>query len=234
MICNSLRRASGALAAAWCFSLSAACATPGAAPSPARTVAAITASDVKLRDYAIADDSMMGRKAGEKGNVMMTSYLASEVARFGLQPYEVSNYARPGAESRHNLAYWRYADYAGIGPGAHGRVTLDSSLVATRRHRAPEPWAELVERQGHGSSPETVLTPAEKAREMLLMGLRLAEGIDTARFEQRTDMPLSGAIDNEVLQMALEAGYVTAAKGRLAATPDGRLRLDALLGALVR
>ena len=76
---------------------------------------------------------------------------AEEAARFGLLPYEVSNYARPGAESRHNLAYWRYGDYAGIGPGAHGRVTLGGDLLATRRHRAPEVWAERVERDGHGT-----------------------------------------------------------------------------------
>ena len=74
-----------------------------------------------------------------------------ECARAGLLAYEISNYARPGEESRHNLAYWRYLDYAGIGPGAHGRITVDGSLLATRRHRAPEPWAERVERIGHGA-----------------------------------------------------------------------------------
>ena len=77
---------------------------------------------------------------------------ADACAGHGLLPYEVSNLARTGAESRHNLAYWRYADYAGIGPGAHGRVTLGVELVATRRHRAPEPWADRVERHGHGST----------------------------------------------------------------------------------
>ena len=97
---------------------------------------------------------------------------AEEAANFGLLAYEVSNYARPGSESRHNLAYWRYGDYAGIGPGAHGRVSLDGNLLATRRHRAPEPWAELVERQGHGSTTEEIVAPRDRAREMLLMGLR--------------------------------------------------------------
>src|SRR5205085_12438426 len=109
-----------------------------------------------------------------------------EAARFGLLPYEVSNYARPGAESRHNLVYWRYGDYAGIGPGAHGRITLDQRLVATRRHRAPEPWAELVEQHGHGCTGDDWLGPVERGREMLMMGLRLAEGIDMARFQART------------------------------------------------
>ncbi len=154
-------------------------------------------------------------------------------ARFGLLPYEVSNYAKPGAESRHNLAYWRYSDYAGIGPGAHGRVLIDGRLLATRRHRAPEPWAERVERQGHGSTAETEITPVERAREMLLMGLRLTEGIDAARFAARTGLALDSAIDAETLARALDAGYLTRTAARLAPTPEGRKRLDSLLAALV-
>lgn len=159
---------------------------------------------------------------------------ASEAASFGLRPYEISNYAKPGAESRHNLAYWRYADYAGIGPGAHGRVTRGADLVATRRHRAPEPWADRVERDGHGSTDETVLSTSEKAQEMLLMGLRLAEGIDIARFERRTGVALAAAIDTAVLTQAIDAAYMTLDAGRLVATTEGRLRLDSLLAALVR
>jgi len=89
---------------------------------------------------------------------------AEEAARVGLAAYEVSNYARPGAESRHNLAYWRYQDYAGIGPGAHGRVELDGALLATRRHRAPEPCAALVAAPGHGSAAEAVVPPGGPAR----------------------------------------------------------------------
>jgi len=155
-----------------------------------------------------------------------------EAARFGLLPYEVSNYARPGAESRHNLAYWRYADYAGIGPGAHGRLTRDGALHATRRHRAPEAWAERVERCGHGTVEETALDAQQRAREMLLMGLRLTEGIDPARFLARTGMTLAAATDPGVLSDAIEAEYLAWRAGRLCATPEGRLRLDALLAAL--
>ncbi len=158
---------------------------------------------------------------------------AEAAAGFGLLPYEISNYARPGAESRHNLAYWRYADYAGIGPGAHGRVTVDGALRAARRHRPPEPWAERVERQGHGTAREDPVPPEERAREMLLMGLRLAEGIDEARFAARTGLPLDAAIDSGVLAQAVEAGYLRRADGRLVAEAEGRLRLDALLGAMV-
>jgi len=158
---------------------------------------------------------------------------AEACARHGLLPYEVSNLARPGAESRHNLAYWRYADYAGIGPGAHGRITLGGELVATRRHRAPEPWADRVERQGHGSTAEERIGPRDRAREMLLMGLRLTEGIDAERFAARTGMALEAALDPDVLGQAQEAGYLTHAAGRLAATAEGRLRLDSLLAQLV-
>jgi len=157
-----------------------------------------------------------------------------ETARFGLHAYEVSNYAKQGAESRHNLAYWRYTDYAGIGPGAHGRVSVGSDLLATRRHRAPEVWAEKVERQGHGTIDERIVGRPEKAREMLLMGLRLTEGIDAMLFAERTGMALDAAVDADVLQQAVAEGYLEWQSGRLAALPEGRLRLDALLAALVR
>ena len=159
---------------------------------------------------------------------------AEEAGRFGLLAYEVSNYARPGAESRHNLAYWRYGDYAGIGPGAHGRVSLPGGiLLATRRHRAPEVWAERVERCGHGSQGDAEVSPCERAREMLLMGLRLDEGIDEARFASRTGVAMDEAIEPDVLDQAISAGYVERGGGILRATPEGRLRLDALLVALV-
>jgi oxygen-independent coproporphyrinogen-3 oxidase len=159
---------------------------------------------------------------------------AEEAARFGLLPYEVSNYAKPGSESRHNLAYWRYADYAGIGPGAHGRVSVGDRLLATRRHRAPEIWAERVEAIGHGSGEDVAVTERERAREMLLMGLRLAEGISAARFEARTGLALADAVEPDILAQAIEAGYLVQDGDRLRATREGRLRLDALLGALVR
>ncbi len=158
----------------------------------------------------------------------------SVCARHGLAAYEVSNLARPGGESRHNLAYWRYSDYAGIGPGAHGRVSLGDRLVATRRHRAPEPWAERVERQGHGSTAEEDILPPDRAREMLLMGLRLTEGVDPDRFATRTGLALEDALDSDVLQRATEEGYLERPQGRLAATSEGRLRLDPLLVALLR
>ena len=158
---------------------------------------------------------------------------AEEAARFGLLPYEISNYAKPGAESRHNLQYWRYGDYAGIGPGAHGRLTLDGHLVATRRHRAPEAWADLVERTGHGMTEQLTLRSEEMVREMLLMGLRLTEGVSADRFLARTGRTLSSAVDADMIRRAAEEGYIIWHDGRLTATQEGRRRLDALLPYLV-
>ena len=151
----------------------------------------------------------------------------------GLHAYEISNYARPGAESRHNLAYWRYGDYAGIGPGAHGRITLGGRRVATRRHRAPEPWAALVERDGHGTTEETEIPPLDRGREALLMGLRLTEGVEAAVFARRTGLALDAALDPSILEAAIEAGYLVRTQERLAATAEGRRRLDSLLPRLL-
>lgn len=151
----------------------------------------------------------------------------------GMNAYEVSNYARPGSESQHNLTYWRYADYLGIGPGAHGRLSLGNTLTATRRHRAPEPWAERVEKTGTGQTSAEELAPHERAQEMLLMGLRVQEGINLHRFYTRTGLPLDNAVDQNVLAQALDEGYLTRTTDTLRATAEGRLRLEALLAALV-
>ncbi|MEJ0048325.1 MAG: radical SAM family heme chaperone HemW [Rhodospirillales bacterium] len=159
---------------------------------------------------------------------------ADAAAEAGLLAYEISNYAAPGAESRHNLAYWRYNDYAGIGPGAHGRISLGDELLATRRHRAPEPWAERVERDGHGSTAEEPVPRSERAREALLMGLRLAEGIELNRFETRTGISMREALDLDILDAAQDAGYLTLSATHLIATADGRRLLDALLPRLVK
>jgi oxygen-independent coproporphyrinogen-3 oxidase len=154
-------------------------------------------------------------------------------AAHGLRQYEISNYAAPGADSRHNLAYWRYRDYVGIGPGAHGRLGFGARLVATRRHRAPEIWAERVESDGHGSTAEEEVAPRDRAREALLMGLRLSEGIDRGEFEGRTTIALDDALDAEMLAACQDAGYLDVGQ-RLRATPEGLRRLDAILPRLVK
>ena len=147
----------------------------------------------------------------------------------GLPLYEVSNHARPGAESQHNLTYWRYGDYAGIGPGAHGRLTLGVGKVATTTERHPETWLAHVETHGHGIVDEAPLAPAERADEMLVMGMRLAEGIDVSRLERERGLRLDPA-----REAALRAhGLVERpTPDRLRATHSGMLVLDAVLAEL--
>jgi oxygen-independent coproporphyrinogen-3 oxidase len=206
-----------------------------------RRALAITADHLSLYQLTIepgtAFESLHRRGAfrlpDEDDGAALYAETIAEAGLHGLLPYEVSNFARPGSESRHNLAYWRYADYAGIGPGAHGRVTLADGLHATRRHRAPEPWAARVEREGHGTTDDDILDDVVKGREMLLMGLRLSDGLDAWRFEARTGRALGNAVEADVLEDAIEAGYLAYDGAVLRATGEGRLRLDALLSALV-
>jgi putative oxygen-independent coproporphyrinogen III oxidase len=135
-------------------------------------------------------------------------------AAHGLPTYEISNHARPGAECRHNLVYWRYHEYAGIGPGAHGRLIVDGKRRATSTERRPESWLMRVEASGHGLTEDETLLTTEQADEFLLMGLRLSEGIDMQRFTA-----LSG--------QKLDAGRIAAlgAEGMVEQTADGRLRV---------
>jgi oxygen-independent coproporphyrinogen-3 oxidase len=114
-------------------------------------------------------------------------------AAAGLPAYEISNHARPGAESRHNLVYWRYGEYAGVGPGAHGRIDQESQRFATETERLPESWLQRVEREGHGLIVNERLSMPEQADEFLLMGLRLREGVDRARFARLSGRPFDPA-----------------------------------------
>ena len=157
----------------------------------------------------------------------------ARLAEAGLAAYEISNFARPGGESRHNLVYWRYGDYAGIGPGAHGRLTRGSGRSATRRYRAPETWLAAVERQGHGCEESVDLSPEEQRREALMMGLRLAEGVERRRFHARTGSALEAALDLDRLPDLVAGGFVELDARGLRATPAGRQRLNAVLAALM-
>jgi oxygen-independent coproporphyrinogen-3 oxidase len=147
----------------------------------------------------------------------------------GLPAYEISNHARPGAECRHNLVYWRGHDYAGVGPGAHGRLTIDDRRVATATEKQPEAWLMRVEETGAGFTVDEKLTSSEAADEYLLMGLRLAEGIDTARYSA-----LSGrSLDPKRISILREEGAVeTTADGRLRVTKSGFPLLDAVVADL--
>ncbi|MDE1148905.1 MAG: radical SAM family heme chaperone HemW [Azospirillaceae bacterium] len=150
----------------------------------------------------------------------------------GMPAYEVSNHARPGQESRHNLVYWRYGDYVGIGPGAHGRLTLaDGAKIATRTHRAPEIWLDRVEQGGTGAHADEVVTPDHRAREALMMGLRLAEGVSLSRLaaEGGGVSPVNAA----AVERLTRHGFVTQDGDRLAATAGGRQRLNGVLAALL-
>ena len=171
---------------------------------------------------------------GEDEAAALYDETADAAARYGLAQYEISNYARPGSESRHNLAYWRYQDYAGIGPGAHGRLMLGGELMATSRHRAPEVWADMVEANGTGATVEEAVSGQDRAREALLMGLRLSEGVSFVGFESRTGTRLEDAVEPQVLKQAIEENYLIQTPTHLIATAEGRKRLDALLPELAR
>ncbi|MGC9419776.1 MAG: radical SAM family heme chaperone HemW [Rhodovulum sp.] len=147
----------------------------------------------------------------------------------GLPAYEVSNHARPGAESRHNLIYWRYGDYAGIGPGAHGRLTLDSQRWATETPLSPAEWLRSVNRDGTGEAGRTPLNPAEQSTEYLLMGLRLVEGISLDRYERLADYTLN----TNNINVLVDAGLVQRDGNRLRATDTGRPLLNSVLRELL-
>ncbi|MGN6767749.1 MAG: radical SAM family heme chaperone HemW [Rhizobiaceae bacterium] len=149
----------------------------------------------------------------------------------GLPAYEISNHARPGAESRHNLIYWRYGEYVGIGPGAHGRFVEQDRRIVTIAEKMPETWLNLVEAKGHGITGGERLTRSEEADEFLLMGLRLAEGIDVARYEALAGRPLAS---DRITILRDEDLIEPVGNSRLRATPSGVLVLDALVADLAR
>jgi len=150
-------------------------------------------------------------------------------AAHGLPAYEISNHARPGGECRHNLVYWRSHEYAGIGPGAHGRLDIDGDRHAVATEKRPEVWLNLVETQGHGVVTDDVLTREDRSDEFLLMGLRLAEGIDIERY-----VTVAGRLlDPARIAMLHEHGLIeTTATGRLRVTLPGFPVLDAVVADL--
>ncbi|WP_295042804.1 radical SAM family heme chaperone HemW [uncultured Paracoccus sp.] len=143
----------------------------------------------------------------------------------GIAGYETSNHARPGSESRHNLVYWRQGDWAAVGPGAHGRITLPDGRFATEAHRAPGAWLHAVETQGTGESLRELVPMDEQATEYLLMSLRLSEGLDLARHARLAGSPL----DPAAIDRLTDLGMVEQADGRLRTTRQGRPLLNAIL-----
>ena len=147
----------------------------------------------------------------------------------GLPAYEISNHARPGQESRHNLTYWRYEDYVGIGPGAHGR-RLEQ---ATERHKKPENFLSAVERNGNGLKVEQALSPETRAMEALMMGLRLAEGVDLADLEAKSGLTVTEMVDQKAVDHLAGLDLLRMDGGRLTISAKGMPLLDALLPEII-
>lgn len=182
------------------------------------------AADFRRGAFALPDDD---------NAIALWDVTQEETTRAGLPRYEVSNHARPGAESRHNMTYWQGGDYLGIGPGAHGRLTLQGNTHATRQHRAPEVWLRLSEAEGGATREDTVLTARERQEELVLMGLRTTAGIDPARFAALAGgATLEDAVDAHALGWLREEGLV-AGGWPLRVTSKGVLCLNSVISALL-
>ena len=196
--------------------------------------AAMAVDHLSLYQLTIEDGTAFGARhaaGGLKGlpddDVAADMYLLTQAVldRAGMPGYEISNHAREGAESRHNLIYWRYGDYIGIGPGAHGRLTLDGRKLATEAIRAPGAWLEATQRDGSGELPRVTLSDRECGDEYMLMALRLREGADMARYEALCGQTLR----RDAIAHLEDHGLVRVSGQRLAATPSGRMVLNAIL-----
>ncbi len=178
------------------------------------------ATDVRRGVFTPLDDDPAGDLYGMTQEIMNAA---------GLPAYEISNHAKPGQESRHNLTYWRYQDYCGIGPGAHGR----RGGAATERHKKPENYLSAVSEHGHGIKHDSALSAGEQASEALLMGLRLAEGVDLSALEARFGIPSTDLINADRLALHSDLGLLSRTGDRITVTPAGMPLLDALLGEIV-
>jgi len=157
----------------------------------------------------------------------------SECAKAGINGYEISNHAAAGQACRHNLNYWRSGDYIGIGPGAHGRLTTPAARYATCQIRRPESWLEAVAAHGHGTQTTESLSPDDQAVEMLLMGLRLAEGVSRQEFIRRAGRALESFLSAERLAHLEAEAFLSSDDEAVRLTPKGRRVLDAVLGELL-
>ena len=173
---------------------------------------------------ATADEDTMADLYGATADVLATADLAA---------YEISNYARPGAECRHNRAIWQGSDYIGIGPGAHGRLTEGGVCHAVQQHRLPDRWLKTVESRGHGTARQQPLSRRERREELLLLGLRLTDGIERNRFRAFTGLEVEKAVDERGLERVRDWGLVILDNRGLRVTPSGRLLLDAVLRELL-
>ena len=160
-------------------------------------------------------------------------YTQARLEDAGLPAYEISNHARPGEACRHNLTYWRYGEYAGIGPGAHGRLVIDGQRHATRTAAMPRAWLERVGRLGHALEPASALAVEDQLAEMLIMGLRLRQGIPVQRIETIGGRPFEHLFDGEIVAGLADDGLLEPCRSRLQATPAGLLQLNGVLTRLL-
>jgi len=181
------------------------------------------------RFATLADKGMLVPAEADESAILF-ELTRDMTAAAGLPAYEISNHARPGQESRHNLTYWRYLPYAGIGPGAHGR----RGHQATQRHRKPENWMKAVARNGHGIVEEQAIAPVERGVEALLMGLRLAEGVDLERIAALAGKTVGELVDETAVARLAEQGLLMREGRRLTVTEPGMLLLDRILAEVVR
>jgi putative oxygen-independent coproporphyrinogen III oxidase len=169
----------------------------------------------------------------EADGAIMFEDTQDTLAAAGLPAYEVSNHAEPGQESRHNLTYWYYRDYLGVGPGAHGRMTVDGEIRATRQHRAPEIWAKQVLERGHATRENAVLPRDTKIAEMVMMGLRLTRGISNPEFTRRIGATPDDVFASDAVGRLVDAGYLDWDDSGFRASAAGRQRLNAVVDALL-
>ncbi len=151
----------------------------------------------------------------------------------GMPAYEISNHARPGEESRHNLTCWRGGDYLGIGPGAHGRLTIDGAFYGTHQIHNPDRWLKLAGEHGHGTAKRRLLSAEDRARELVMMGLRLVDGIDIERFGRIAGISFDDTVDPDALARMVDGDLMARTATSVYATAAGRQRLNAVLGMLL-
>lgn len=179
--------------------------------------------------FAKAESRGQSKAVSSDSSADLYDQVRDTLIRSGLTHYEVSNFAKPSHQSQHNLAYWRGLDYVGVGPGAHGRITLDGSRHATTAHLTPRNYTEAVLNSGTGIESQEKLSGPDAAAEYLLMGLRINEGVSLARFET-----LSGqTLNREELNHLIENGFLSLDDDRLWATDEGRLVLNAVTEGLL-
>ncbi len=212
--------------------------TPAAWRAELERAMAMAVDHLSLYQLTIEDGTRFGALAAlgrlrglPDGETAAAMYLETQeaCAAAGMPGYEISNHARPGAESRHNLVYWRYGDYAGVGPGAHGRLSEGDSRIATEAARAPETWLSSVEAGGDGIIGRAAVPAEEQAVEMMLTGLRLAEGVSLGRYGRLAGRPLSARALEELSAL----GLVAVDGDTLRATQNGRPVLNAVLDRLL-